>query len=283
MKKRKIGFKIYPKTIYSDIPNLPATVYLGITIKGRNYDEVTLYFQLVAYHPDWTFTTANLGAVGSGAEIIRHLHNYGYRSRPTAEVTNDCEFTLKAYTDEAYTNLKWESKRTITIVFIKSDDGTWTLDEFNNFDDGTLQGWGARFVSGPSGTWIGIGIAEDYAISVPYSAKMFYVPPDAGYTIVEMYKSFTTPDKPEVYAIMNLRYDDESYYGELREIWIMRDGVVLNKIGTPDIRMPRRYWKRFVVPLPRNTTLELKIRYGSYLGMYEDAWVWLDDFKLVSR
>jgi len=285
---KKIGFEISPKTIYSDIPNLPDPVYLAITIKARNYDEVTLYFQLVASHPSWTFGTANLGAVGSGAEIIAYLHNYGNRPRPTAEITDECEFTLKAYTDPDYTNLKWESKRIIKVVFIKSDDGTWTLDEIDNFDDGTLEGWGARIVTGANGLALSIGIAEDYAISVPYSAKMS-ANVVGGYGArdveAEFYKSITTSSRSENYAIINTRWYGFDNWWHFVQIW--RNTTLLNQVGrkaTKGVSVLRQgIWVRFVVPLPANTTLELKIRYRFHIRDVYDDHMWLDDFKLVSR
>jgi len=282
----KIGFDVRPKTVYSDIPNLPDPVYLGITIKARNYDEVTLYFRIKATHPSWTFTTVDLGAVASGAEIIRHLHDYGYRGRPTAEITDACEFTLEAYTDSAYTNLKWTSIRIIKVVFIKSDNGTWTLNMINNFDDGTLQDWSSDWGAAARAEYIvgAFGIAEDYALSVPYSAKahMRVTFPAWVASWQRIYKSITTPDTPEVFAIVNLRIAYEAG-PRIETVKVLFAGTVLSELGYSGYEFPTGFWLRIVVPLPRATTGTIEISVSGVTGHDLGWYVWLDDFKLISR
>jgi len=288
MEKSKISFELFPKTVYNDIPNLPDPVYLGITIKARNYDEITLYFQITAIHPAWTFKTVNLGAVESGKEIIEHLHDFGYRGRPTAEVTDECEFSLKAYTDPDYTSLKWESKRTIKVVFFKSDDGTWTFDIVNNFDDGTLQDWSVEGITNLAGGYPTIKVAEDYVVSVPYSCKGDgdpYSAVDYPPSAFKLKKTITTPDKPEVFAIINFRLtnDGDTTY----RVLIKRDDVILCDLGKPEKQgynvLPIDIWMRTVVPLPRNATFVLSIEHwvqSIYGRVYS---TWIDDFKLISR
>ena len=283
-----------PRTIYRDVVNLPDPVLLGITIRYYNHDDVGLYFKIDAAGTGYTFTPVELGLLGSGANAYRNLDEFGSRARPGAGDFSAGEFqesivlTLRAYTDAGYTNLKWTYQRTVTINWIKSDDAAFTVDELDNFDDGTVQGWAAALEYGV-GNPPSLAVAVDYVLSVPYSLKMTT---DGGGVAGEkrnrIYKSFTTANKPKVYAILDLRATPYAGANYLKYLVIRRDSTILIFLGRPGDAaaveyMPRDKWMRIVTPLPTNTTLEIQAALHFYAGGVRISYLWLDDFKIISK
>jgi hypothetical protein len=282
------------RTIYRDIVNLPDPVKLGLTVHYFNYDDVGLYFQITGSGTGYTFGTVNLGLLASGSEAYINLDQFASRAKPTVaqlpngEMSENITLTLKAYTDSGYTTLKWTFERVVTVHWINSADAAFTVDFLNNFDDGTVQGWAAVLTYGGSGATATAAKATDYVLSVPYSLKMEAY--SGGYSEVMAYlwKSFTTPNKEVVYAIIDLRITGgtNSY---VRSIQIQReDGSILVQIGiwasALADAMPRNKWLRIVVPLPKSTTLETRI-HGRWRSSDTGrmGYVWLDDFKIISK
>jgi hypothetical protein len=288
-----------PRTIYRDIVNLPDPVKLGLTIRYFNYDDVTLYFQITGSGPGYTFGTVNLGSLGSGANAYMNLDEFASRAKPSAsdlpngEMEENITLILKAYTDSGYTNLKWTYERVVTVHWINSADPAFTVDVLNNFDDGTVQGWAAQNISNNYSGYPTLGVATDYVLSTPYSLKMTQLSGAAAAAVEgEIYKSFTTPNKSVVYAIMDVR--NGAYYSQgstgIYALWVYRDDVLLITLtGTASPyydRIPRNKWMRIVVPLPPNTTIVLKIRQqqvSSSAGDSYYSYLWLDDFKIISK
>ena len=281
-----------PRTIYEDIVNLPDPVKLGITIRAFNYDDVGLYFQVTAQCSGWTFETVNLGLLGSGANIHRNLDEFGSRAKPASETEQIIKLILKAYTDAGYSDLKWTYERNVPIVFIKSDDPSYTVDELDNFDDGTVQGWSASNEQGNDSGYPTCEVASDYVLSSPYSLlmKQFYCVSGTGQKRGRLYKSFVTPNKDRVYAILDIRCTIN--IGHQRNLTIQQDGTILIYLGRPYDAVNlydyffRDKWVRIVVPLPKNTTIEIRIVHEFYATMSCAAYfgkVWLDDFKIISR
>jgi len=271
------------RTIYRDIANLPSTVKLGLTIRYFNHDDESLYFQITGSGTGYTFGTVNLGSLASGANAYKNLDEFASRAKPSAgdlpsgEMEETITLTLKAYTDSGYTNLKWTFERTITIHWINSEDATFTLDEEDNFDDGTVQGWAT------SGPWAGtVAVATDYVLSSPYSLKNTRqhtggVP--STYT-TNVYKQFTTPNKDKVFAIIDMRLGRGSASVNHLSNSILKDSDILIYINTP----PYNKWIRHVVPLPKNTTLTITIeRNVNWQGSPDYSYLWLDDFKIISK
>jgi hypothetical protein len=271
------------RTIYRDIVNLPSTVKLGLTIRYFNHDDVDLYFQITGSGTGYTFGTVNLGLLGSGANAYKNLDEFASRAKPGAgdltlgEMEENITLTLKAYTDSGYTNLKWTYERIVTVHWINSADSAFTVDVLNNFDDGTVQGWAAGG-DGP-GT---VAVATDYVLSSPYSLKNTRqhtggVP--ATYT-TNIYKQFTTPNKDKVFAIIDIRYARSSASVEHLSGTIKQDTTTLIYINSP----PYDKWVRHVVPLPKNTTLTITIeRNIHWTAAPENSYLWLDDFRIISK
>lgn len=298
--------EIYPKTIYTDIVNMPDPMMLGITIHYYNHADENLYMKIFIEGPSpWTPNALNLGLLNSGANAYVNLDNFTSRTKPTSAITEVLTLTLKGYSDSGYTNLLYTFSRSLTIVFIKSDDGSWTTDVVNNFDDGTVQGWAAVAEQNNDNGFPTIAVATDYVLSTPYSCKMtqkytkYYTLNDLVAQVrSRLYKSFSTPNKTQVFAIINIRisgtFNAGTYEVYQKNLKIQKDSDVLVFLGRNydtvlNDYVPKNKWIRIVVPLPANTTIQLKIvqevlfksYYTGSQALY--AWLWLDDFKIISK
>jgi hypothetical protein len=295
-----------PRTIYRDIVNLPDPVKLGLTIRYFNYDDVALYFQITGSAPGYTFGTVNLGQLASGANAFINLDEFASRAKPSpsdlpnGEKEENITLILKAYTDSGYTNLKWTYERVVTVHWINSADPSFTVGVLNNFDDGTLQGWTAVHEYGLNASGYPTAeVATDYVLSTPYSCKMTMrqvTGPTDRRLRDRLSKSFTTPNKDIIYAIADIRLGKVEYSTEymtrLKNLQIQRDGNVLVFIGRPYDTVvadyvPLNKWIRIVVPLPKNTTIDfrivLEVYMYTYAAGYNIAYLWLDDFKIISK
>jgi len=278
------------RTIYRDIVNLPDPMLLGLTIRAFNYDDVDLYFQITGSHPDYTFQTVNLGLVGSGANIYRNLDEFASRPRPAVETVEAITLVLKAYEDSGYTQLKHTYERSVMVVIIHSGDGSWTTDVLNSFDDGTVQGWAVANEKNNVTDYPKIAAVTDFVLSPPYSCKMTQRGGAQVQIRARLYKSFTTPDKNYVYAIIDLRFRDQAD-NYTKFIRTQRNTTVLVFLGRPYDSAAEAYitedkWMRIVIPLPRNTTLEIRIVHSyhqSVIGLGNENYLWIDDFKIISK
>jgi hypothetical protein len=284
--KEKLDLKIYPKTIYTDIVGLPDPVMLGITIHYYNHSDETLYMKIFIEGPSpWSSNAVALGSLAGGANAYVNLDNFTSRTKPTSATTEVLTLTLRGYTDSGYSILKYEFSRSLTVVFIKSDDGSWTQDVLNNFDDGTIQGWSAIAEVGLVDS---IGVTTDYVLSTPYSLKIVTGTGQYSRQRIRVYKSFTTPNKDNVYAIFNVRLGAIADAVVTKNLTIKRDDTILIFLGRAwdDLfqsnYVPANKWLRIVVPLPKNTTLEIRIIAEFYVYNYKGT-IWQDDFKIISK
>jgi len=286
------------RTIYRDIANLPDPTTLGITIRYFNYNDAGLYMQITGSATGYTFTPINLGLLASGANIYKNLDNFASRAKPTVaqlpngEMSENITLTLKGYTDSGYTNLKWTFNRVVTVIWINSTDAAFTVDELDNFDDGTVQGWAAAAEYHVESGYPTLAVATNYVLSTPYSLKMRQLNGATGETRSRLYKSFTTPNKDKVYAIFDCRVTRGHYGARLKYVNFQRDSTALVFLGKPydDVgadNFVADKWFRIVVPLPKNTTLELRVIIDEYTDTYPYSAYWqdlyLDDFKIISK
>jgi hypothetical protein len=262
--------------------NLPDPVKLGLTIRYFNHDDVTLYFRITGSASGYTFGTVDLGSLASGTDAYKNLDEFASRAKPSAsdlpngEKEENITLILKAYTDSGYTNLKWTYERIVTVHWINSADPAFTVDFLNNFDDGTVQGW-----TNPSGVGT-LAVATDYVLSPPYSLRWSWsqsTGPSPVYNSgVRMQKSFTTPNKDKVFAIIDLRAGGVAQYWS---ITIQKDSDTLIYLYYP----PTNKWMRIVVPLPKNSTVVLNFANYVYFpaNTTGTTYLWLDDFKIISK
>lgn len=282
------------RTIYGDIVSLPDPVYLGTTVRIFNNDSVTLYMRVDGSGTGWTFQTFDLGALAAGSDMYRNLDRLASRAKPASALQETITVRLRAYTDAGYSNLKWTYERSILVVFIKSDDGTWTSEILNNFDDGTLQTW-----SGANDTGAGsysFAVATDYVLSPPYSAKSEVNLFGSAGTLScrqHVQKSIAAINKNIVLAIIDFRLR-ASGGTQNRTKWleVRRDGTVLCYLGRPydtvyEDYVPKDKWLRVIVLLPKNTALTLSIYHWACVvkasGDNTYNTIWLDDFKVISK
>lgn len=281
-----------PRTIYTDIVALPDPVKLSITVRIFNYDDVELYMKVDGYNASWTFATRNLGILASGSDFYRNLDQLGSRARPAAETEEVITIRLRAYTDAGYTDLKWTFEKSIDVIFIKSDDGSWTEDENDNFDDGTVQGWNKANESGNYTNYPYLEANTDFVLSAAFSLRMRQRAAAAGVDLrARMYKNFTTANRNKVFAIINIRQG--KYAGQdkwkSKYIDIKKDDDILIHLGRAyDTALidyvPIDRWMRVVCLLPKDTALQLKI-VQDWRGHGTGFWcnLYLDDFKIISK
>lgn len=277
------------RTIYRDRESLPDPMLLGLTIRYFNYDSINLYFRITGSAAGYTFDDVALGLLGPGTNAYKDLEHFASRAKPGAALTEFIGVILTAYTDVGYTNLQWTYTRVCSVVIIDSTDGSWTQDELDNFDDGTIQGWAVTNELGNVGGLPTITVVNDFVLSPPW-AVMMKQRKDVASARARLWKQFTTPDKNQVYAIINWRISDNDHavvghkYLEMR-----RDAIILIYLGTTAggltvDQLPTLDWKRTVFPLLRDTILEVQIAHHWTSNPFvREAYLWMDDFKIISK
>jgi len=280
-----------PRTIYRDLIDLPDPTKLGVTIRYYNFDSVTLYFQITAACAGYTFGTVNLGSLGAGLNAYMNLDEFGSKAKPASETQETIVFTLKAFTDAGYSNLKWTYVKNVDVVWIKSDDPSYTLDVNNNFDDGTVQGW-AYTVEVGNTVNSSFGVATDYVLSTPYSlrAKTGDNCPQNRFRVS---KTFNTPNKSKIYMIANVRLGfllgSTPGTPYTKTLMVQFDSTVQIFLGKPYDSVaadyvPRDKWLRIVVPLPPNQSVDIRLVFEAYATCFRThPTIWLDDFKMISK
>jgi len=314
-KKHSIYFETpLARTIYTDIVDAPDPCKMGITIHYYNYSDQNLYFKFFGEGPSpWVSNSSEIGLINSGIHEYKNFNNFMERTSPTIETEEWITFTLRGYSDAGYTNLVYEFSRAIIVKFLDSEDGSWTLNELDNFDDlvecddcEPQDGWYVVYEKEGHGADAQvIDIVSDYVLSSSLALRArytaYYDPfRERRYRI---YKEFTTPNKSEVYVIINFRWDADcpptgggvcgSLKAASKYMRITWGDTELLHIGrqydaVEEDYFPRDKWMRFIVPLPKNTTEELRIIvdaaiWGSGSGVYGHMYVWLDDIKIISR
>jgi len=297
-----------PCIIYRDIVGVPETTYLGLTVRVFNWKDTTLYFSITGSGEGYTFKTVQLGTVDSGKDKYFLLDAFATRPRPAPEELEEgekietIELILSAYSDENYTDLVETYTKQVTVHWINSEDPVWTIEVLNNFDDGTVQGWSAVVEVGNSASE---EVATDYVLSAPYSLKatIARLTTMAGYSYElrgRIEKSVTTPNKDKVFGIFDLRFSTafgpRSHGSKVtRFSEIRKDADILIHLGSPAWNVagsiPSDRWLRMVVPLPKNTTVTLKVILCAYFyisggpigGEDQYAYIWLDNFKIISK
>lgn len=292
------------RTIYHDIASLPDPVIQGITIRYFNYDDSGLYMQITGSGTGYTFTPVNLGLLATGANAYKNLDAFASRAKPTVaqvpngEMSENITLTLKAYTNAGYTNLKWTFDRVVTVIWINSADAAYTVDKLDNFDDGTVQGWSYTVELACSGV---LSVASNYVLSTPYSLNLQIT--TGGFAVgewesrIRFNKTFNTTAKTKQYAIIDIRIGGTSpyadYYLKYLKVSIGTGGAIIY-LGQPydgvhSDYIPRNRWLRIVIPLTPSTSTDLRIAIDSdtyvYVGGYGNArfWMWMDDFKIISK
>ena len=279
------------RTIYTDLVPLPDPVKLGLTVRIFNFDAVNLYMRVDASLAPWAFVQTDVGILNTGTNKYYNLDEFGSRAKPAAATEETVTLRLRAYTDAGYLTLKWTYELEVDVVFIKSDDGSWTLDELDDFDDGTVQGWVATNEQNNDGGFPTLAVANDFVLSAAWSLKMVQRRAAAAVWLgARISKSFTTQDRPTVYAVADLRASDTGLAADgylIRNVYVRRGATLLLQFGAfvdwLTDGFPRNKWFRVVTPLPRNELIEVQIAIDGRASNSKDILLWMDDFRILSK
>lgn len=276
-----IKFKLLGKrTIHTDLVDLPAILYLGVSARCYNMDPIrNIAMYLDASASGWTFNpSVYLGTIPPGRNARFDIADFGQRSKPAAATTSVITFTLSGYDGSG---LIYSDVKNVTVNFIKSDDGSWTEDFKNDFDTGTVEGWAQR----KGDTLIA---SLDRSLSGLFSLRG-YVSCSFVYTYfrIEVYKTFAVPAGNEAYAIADLYVPGgaSSFRAlSMKNValgWITGQYPVDQDMG---MGPPINRWIRLVSPVIPNLTQEIAIIPEWFnAGSYGPGYVYLDDFRIVRK
>jgi hypothetical protein len=191
---------------------------------------------------------------------------------------------LKAYRDSGYTDLKWTYEREVTVHWLNSNDSSFTLDYLNNFDDGTTQGWAVVNELNNISGYPKLAVVTDYVLSEPYSIKMTQSVSAVGTVRARLYKSFTTPNRDKIFAIMGIRLSTPSP-SWTRNLQIKHGDVLdVYLVGSSTNPVPNNVWMKIITMLPKNTTVEVRIVHEININNTTNIpSCWLDDFMIISK
>ena len=275
------------RTVYTDLESMPSTLDLSITFYVHNYDDIALYMRVDGTLPaEWSYTSTDLGSVSSGSSILRCIDHFASRTAPASETAENLTIRVRAYTDAGYTDLKWTYTRELSLLMIKSDDGSWTQDLLNDFDDGTKQGWTKVNEAGTSGADIIDGATYT---SSPYSYKGGVRSANEATVRFRFEKAITTANRATVLAITNFRLGRvSSTYNWLKNARITYDTTDIVYVGRASDGISVNYlplgrWMRFAEILPSNTSLTLKFRFEGRSRYNYDILAWIDDVTIISK
>ena len=276
---------------YMDIIDMPDPVQLTVAIHIFNYHDATLYFKVTGSHANWTIGTESLGGIASGANARFILLDIGSRTLPSAALDETITLTVSGYTDAGYTNLYATYNIQLAMHFIKSDDGSWTLLDEDNFDtDASVEDWAHQYSADTY--YVAFGLATDYALSAPNSIVAGCGKRSPECSVGEwwhrIYKTFVVPACTLCLAIINARHtftEDMAARGQFRHVEILEDSVELARFDEVD-GWPDNVWLRFVVPLTPNGSRELSFRSTGYWAGpvgYAYERYWFDDIKVIYK
>ena len=282
------------KTQYCDLRGSSDPMSLGMGVHMFNYDSVALYMQITGSGTGWTIGSWNLGSIGPGGNQYRVINGFATKPKKSGEGDDSVTVTLNAYTDAGYSDLKWTYNRVVSLFFLDSTDPSWTTDELDNFDDGTVQGWNC-FNSGFSGCGYATPpaclVSTNVFRSAPYSMLKFCNHTSSwNYETSGFFKTFTLPDKDEIYMIADVYLTHSGggmsergfflEHGNTKPIPQTSDGVILNLVLE---NIPESAWRRLVARLPRNVTEELRVGFKCRYQGFTNNRFYMDDFKIISR
>jgi len=282
------------RTIYGDLVNLPDPIKLGLSCRIFNYDSVTLYFKLAAACSGWTFAEQTEGSLASGSNMWKHHDQWGSRAKPASETTEIITLTLRAYTDAGYSILKWTFTKDVTVMIVKSNDGSWTTDYSWNFDDGTVQTWAATGELNSTG--VALVAATDFVLSAAYSLRLYFSCSvlDAASARTRISKTINTPNRANVFLILNLRARKEypASTSSFKAVIVRNGSTEVFQVGlSGDTQanvnlLPITRWIRLVAKLPSNVAgmdLQIAIEFRDAAAEYSTWFFNFDDMLIISK
>lgn len=259
--------------LYAEIHGVPDPIVFKIRLRINNNEGFTCWYKVVADGTPpsgWTIDEQYLGSVVNGGAGTFTYSGFK-RARPTSvstELEETVNMKIEVYKDSGYTDLFCTCSFTQDFVIIDYSSAVWTENTYNNFDDGSVQGWTCPF------TGCSLSVASDYYVSAPYALKMYS---DQGWYESRMRKSITIGAVTKAFCVFFLRNWWEA--GTPRDTQIWFDDVV--KYNWP-YNIVHQIWIQCCFPLPINATTQLDIgcKYVTPTGYRH---YWLDEFRVITR
>jgi hypothetical protein len=124
------------------------SLQMFIQLKIENYENMSFYFMIDKYTEPptgWFVGPQQLGLISITDPIKTFVYSNINRTKPTAipagGLHESIELAVKAYYDSSYTQFYSQANFTVNFHFIDVTATVWSKVVYNNFDDGTAQGW----------------------------------------------------------------------------------------------------------------------------------------------
>ena len=213
-----------------------------VALQIENYENTSFYFMVDKYTEPptgWYVGPQQLGLVMITDPIKTFVYSNINRTKPTVipagGLHESVELAVKAYYDSSYTQFYSQANFTVNFHFIDVTATVWSKVVYNNFDDGTTQGW-----NGQVHWWV-------YYRSWPCSLAQYY----------NMYKSFDLIGNYTEAYLVAAAYT--CAYGPT----IYLDGQLCFQ---PDTTTYGGYtWYQIAIPLPLNKITQVQFSGISYL------------------
>jgi hypothetical protein len=237
------------------------TIPLDIRLYIQNQESSGYYFKISPHTSapsGWSVPEYFVGYIG-----VDQTKDFVYsieRSKPLSisegRITEKIDIRVAAYYDQSYTKLYSYDNFTVTIHLIDRSSSAWTLLYYDNFDDGTNQGWSSPYQGvGPSTRYYR-SFRYSFAFTI-YASKSYYV--GAGFK--------------EAYAVLAIRFDISQPDGYPM---IFIDDILYFK---PDVGPLGNRWYQIVIPLHPGTN---KIKIQHYYPGYT-AFAYIDDVYIIAK
>jgi len=244
-----------------------STLQMNIALHIQNFENNSYYFMITQYQTPptgWSITPYYVGQINvdQGLDFVySNLAREKPSSIPQGEITETISLVVKAYYDSSYINLYSQDNFTVNFNFIDRLSTSWTIMQYNNFDDGTPQGWTCQTYHGyPIWGWV-----QDWQIQ---SYNIYRSWPNSIHTGDSNYlqKTFdTTGPFTESYLISAF------YHNGAEDLTIYVNGSPAYKV---DLARSGVTWYQYCIPLPLSRTVDVSI--NCFSGN-------LDDVYLIAR
>jgi len=235
------------------------TIPLDIRLYIKNQESSGYYFKISPHTSapsGWSVPEYFVGYIG-----VDQTKDFVYpieRSKPLSisegRITEKIDIRVAAYYDQSYTDLYSYDNFTVTIHLIDRNSSAWTLLYYDNFDDGTNQGWSG----GSPSTRYYRSFRYSFAFRPPGASKSYYV--GAGFK--------------EAYAVLAIRFDSSQPDG-YPMIYI--DNILYFK---PDVPPLSNRWYQIVIPLhPGTNNISIKTDEPPYSAAFANV----DDVYIIAK
>lgn len=248
---------------YVCINNMLSPLQMNIAFQIQNFENDSYYFKIDKYGTPptgWNIVASLLGPINvdeTQTFIFTSITRDKPSTIPEGRLTENVPLVVQAYRDGACTDLYSQENFTVPFHFIDLTSEEWTTLMYNNFDDGTLQGWSVQ----------ASGIVN-YTIyrSWPGAARGYLFDP-SGY---RMTKSIDTSGPyTEAYLVFAYQPDDAS------EMIIKFDGQTQFQ---SDQSSAAGTWYQIAVPLPLYASTSVAITSVNYV-----TYAYFDDIYVIAK